>query len=254
MGPIWRIVLVAIALLAASACARPVSAPAPQGIAGERTIVIEMAPAAPEVLAVTRRWRPSDVVHYTVRLTRWNGTAFVDLPAPLEIVLPQKGPIRTHARFTNLAQGQRYRASVTAWGNAGGTAASMPLNTLSPSLAEFDLSAPQDVANAFWRVMRVTLDPAPFNGTAVITPLNRPSGTLSFDLELATQSGEVVFRASYPRQQTMTLSNLKAGLPYTVTLTARRANGLVNAVASAPLSWDANAAELEQDVSVSVSF
>lgn len=253
MAPIARLLLAGGFLLTASACARPAGVlPAPEAPQGG-TIVVEVPAAGPEVMAVARRWLPSDIVQLTVRLTRWNGTAFVDLPQPVEVVLPQKGSPVMHARFSNLAQGRRYRATVTAWGNAGGTAPMFPLNTLSPSLVDFDLSAAQNVQDALWRVSALKLDPVPFNGTAVIVPLGAPNGTQTYDLELLTGGG-VVFRETFTRRQGMTLSNLKAGVGYTVTLTARRANGAVTATTSAPLSWNASAAELEQDVTLEMRF
>jgi len=270
MRRVLRGFVAAIALLATSACASPVAPPARVSAvdaAESGTIIIEVPPTSQEALALerpsgpsyglmamTRRWRPSDVYQVTVRLTRWNGTAFVDLPTPLEVVLPQKGAIKTQARFGNLAQGQRYRAIATAWGNAGGTAPTLALNTLFPSVADFDLSTAQDVQNALGHVMRVTLDPAPFNGTAVIIPVGAPSNTMTYELTLMTESGSTVLRTTFTRRQTMTLYNLRAGLPYRVLLTARRANGLVTGTASAPLAWDASAPELEQAVSVQVDF
>lgn len=259
MAAIARLLLAGLFLVMASACARPASLPqaslpqarqAPEGT----TIVVEMPAAGPEVLAVARRWRPSDVFHYTVRLTRWNGTAFVDLPQPLEVVLPKRTSPLMQVRFTNLAQGRRYRATVIAWGNAGGTAPSVPLNALSPSVADFDLSAAQDVQDALWRVSFPMLDPVPFNGKAVIVPLGAPAGVQTYDLELATASGLVVFRGTFDRRQTMTVTNLKAGTAYKVSLAARRGNGAVSATTSAPLSWDERALELEQDVTLELRF
>lgn len=262
MRRVLRGLLAAIALLATSACASPVAPPvrAEAATASETgTIIIEMPPSGQEasryaLMALTRRWSPSDVYQYKVRLTRWNGKAFVDLPTPLEVVLPQKGAVRTQARFGNLAQGQRYRAIATAWGNVGGTAPTLALNTLSPSVADFDLSSPQDVQNALGHVMRVTLDPAPFAGTARIVPEGAPSNTQTYELLLMTENGIPLLRTTFTRRQTMTLSNLKAGVAYRVWLTAFRANGQVTGTASAPLAWDASARELEQAVSVPVVF
>ena len=254
MVAIARLLVTGLCLVTASACARPASVlPAPDAPAGG-TVVVELPAAGPEVMALVRRWRPSDIVQVTVRLTRWNGTAFVDLPQPVEVVLPQKGTPLMQVRFSNLAQGRRYRATVIAWGNAGGTAPTFPLNTLSPGLVDIDLSASQNVQDAFWRVSPLKLDAVPFNGTAVIVPLGVPNGTQTYDLELATTSGEVIFRGTFSRRQTMTLSNLKAGVGYIVSLAARRANGAVAVTTSAKLSWDASTAELGQDVTLELTF
>ncbi len=245
----------AIATLLVSACASPVAAPSLSANATAPALVIEpQAAARYDLLAVTRRWRPSDVFQYTVRLTRWNGMAFVDLPTPVVVVLPQKGAVRTQARFTNLSQGRRYRATVTAWGNAGGTAPAQVLNAGTPSVAEIDYRGAQDVQDTLLRQVSITLDPVSFSGTAVVNPLNVPPGTQNYDLELSTGSGAVVYSTSFARMRMMTLSNLKAGVPYTVTLTARRANGTVQAQASAAWSWDPKAPELEQDLTVPVTF
>jgi hypothetical protein len=253
MGAMFRILLAALATLSASACARPAGMP-DLGTSPNRTITIELPAPSYELFATTRRWRPTDVYLYTVRLTRWNGSAFVDLPTPLVVFLPQKGTPKTLARFANLAQGRRYRATVTAWGNAGGTAASLALNTQSPSIADFDFSAVQDVQDALWRMPGVTLDSVPFSGTAVVTPVGLPSHARTVDLELSTESGNVVFSETYSRTQTMTLLNLKAGVLYTVSLAARRANGQLIDKVSVPLSWNASASQLEQSVTISVPF
>ena len=254
MAAIARLLLAGLFLVMTSACAHPPGLPQADHAPDGATIVVEMPAEGPAVLAVARRWRPSDVFHYTVRLTRWNGTAFVDLPQPLEVVVPKRSSPVMQVRFTNLAQGRRYRATVIAWGNAGGTAPSVPLNALSPSVADFDLSAAQDVQDALWRVSFPMLDPVPFNGKAVIVPLGAPAGVQTYDLELATASGLVVFRGTFDRRQTMTVTNLKAGTAYKVSLAARRGNGAVSATTSAPLSWDERALELEQDVTLELRF
>ncbi|MNT66787.1 hypothetical protein D3C72_2048750 [compost metagenome] len=102
--------------------------------------------------------------------------------------------------------------------------------------------------------MKVTLDPAPFNGRATIVPVGASTNTQTYDLSLVTGNGAEVVRKTFTRRQTMILSNLKAGESYRVTLTARRANGGVTGTASAGLSWDASALELEQDVTVTLVF
>jgi hypothetical protein len=239
-------------ILAAAGCGRAPVAPPPDASA---QVVVEIrAPLAAQ--AVSRRWQVADIYQYEVSLRRWEGTGFTDLSPPLRLVLPQKDAPRHEARFLNLRHGARYRVDVVAKGNAGGTAPERVLNSETPSGVEFDLTGAQDVSDQRRASVTVRLDPVPFAGTLVLRPLNVPAFVQRFDVALQeAASGVTRYAATFAPDQTMTLTNLKAGIPYTVLLEAYRGNGrLYRSIESDVVLFDPSQTELEQDRVLEIPF
>lgn len=221
-------------------------------------MVLWIAPAtlAYETQATVHRWQAADVFRYEVTLKRWNGAQFVGLPTPVVVLLPQKGTVKRSARFSNLRQGVRYQAEVRALGNIGGTAPSLHLNAATPCTAVFDLSAGQNVDDALVRSLQVLLDPVAFSGVLSVSPKRVPAqaATLQVDL-LDAATGTVRYTGTYPKNKTMTLSNLRTGIRYVVRLTAKRSNGkVVRTAQSAEVLFDPAGQDLEQTRTVNVSF
>ena len=104
--------------------------------------------------------------------------------------------------------------------------------------------------------MVVRLDPVPFSGKVALKFRNLPAfiKTVSIDLRDAA-SGEVRYAGSLGAQQTMTLSNLRAGIGYQVQASAYRANGrLYQTIASEIVRFDPLADEVEQERILEMAF
>ncbi len=234
-----------------AACGRPQALPPP---APELRVTVSA--SAMETQAVSRRWRASDIYQYEVSLRRWDGASFVDLSPPLTVVLPQKGEARHEARFVNLRHGERYRVDVLAKGNAGGTAPETLLNSEVPCTLDVDMRGAQDVLGLRHERVSVRLDPVPFAATVTLQPQNVPEPVQRFGVELReARGGATRYAGSFLRRQTMMLVNLRAGIDYQVVLEAYRANGRLLGVAeSAVFRFDPEAAELEQERTLTIAF
>ncbi len=250
-----RTLLIGGAGLALTACAPSPAVPIAPAVAD---LVVALSPPRPplKTMALSRRWGDADVFQFEVSLRRWDGDRFMDLAPALTVVLPRKDASEHEARFTNLRAGMRYRAEVVAKGNVGGTAPDMILNAQEPSGVDFDLTGAQDVENVHYRSLSVRLDSVPFSGTLELLPQNVPTLVHRFSVDLRDAvSGESRFAGSFAKTQTLTLSNLRAGISYRVLLTALRANGKpYRSVESEVVHFDPAAPELEQDRSLAISF
>lgn len=239
--------------LTLAACAHAPNVTTPPAGSG---FVLAIAPPSFETLGVSRRWQASDIYQYQVSLRRWDGTGFAELSPPVSLLLPQKGEARHEARFTNLRHGDRYRVEVLAQGNVGGTAPDGVLNAEVPCRVEFDLAGGQDVESERWQQVSVRLDPVPFSGTLTLRPMNVPGFISRFSVALRdSQSGETRYAGQFVAKQTMTLTNLRAGIPYKVLLEAYRANGnLYRKAESEVVRFEPTADALEQQRTLVIAF
>lgn len=141
------------------------------GYKGGRAIAITLSAVATGGYtnqALVHRWVDNDIYQYEVILKVFDGANFVDLTPALMVVVPRKGPSpKNKVAFTNLKHGKRYQVSVVAKGNPGGTAPAQILNA-TPSSAQFDFTASQDVEDTLSTTVQVALDPVTFNGTGTI--------------------------------------------------------------------------------------
>ena len=163
--PLWLLAALPLALLAACAGGpRPVTPPAfvvaPAPASGRFTL--DLAAAAPRALAAAARsWRVADVVRLDVAVAAWDpaGGTYVSPPAPLDVSLPQKPAPTSRATFDGIDLLGRYRFTVTAHGNQGGTAADQVLNATRPAVLELDFADPATLRD---QRLAVPLDPVPF--------------------------------------------------------------------------------------------
>ena len=247
----------AVAALAPAGCtSAPLAGPAAPTAREATSAVLTLQVAPPDLyglLAVVRKWQPTDVFEYDVTLQRWNGSTFVGLVPALTVVVPRAAA--TRAVFMRLRQGTRYQASVVARGNTGGTAATTVLNATVPAAATFDMTAGQDVVDAPTASATVTLDTVPFDGAFKVVPANVPSSTKTFNFTLVrTDTSQTLVTASYAMGQTMNLAHVKAGVPYKLTLVALKSNGGTVGTATQTFSFDTAAATLEQNADMAVTF
>jgi len=143
------------------------------GMNGPCQLMVEL--AAPKAAgfstqAVIHAWDVTDLFQYEVTLKVFDGESheYVDLSPAMKVVVPQKGSDNPYNRavFTNLSQGKKYRAVVVAKGNPGGTAGAVVLNEATPTVADYDFSATQDVEDFLSQSVKVVFDAVGFNGTA----------------------------------------------------------------------------------------
>lgn len=132
------------------------------------------------------RWVNADIYQYEVTLKYYSGSSYINFVPALTVVVPRKVSPKTKAYFTNLKQGRRYQAYLTAKGDNGGTAATTVLNT-TPATTLFDFSATNDVQDTLTANMQITFDNAPFDGSGTATMLTPLDGT--FQNPVATESG-----------------------------------------------------------------
>lgn len=236
-----------------AACGKPsVTPPLP------REFVVTISAPSPsfESQVVSRRWRASDIFQYEVSLRRWDGTGFIELAPSVQLVLPQKGERKREARFANLRAGGRYRVDVLAKGNAGGTAPDRLLNSETPAAVEFDLRGGPGVESERRERVSVALDPVAFSGRLMLHPRNVPAFVKTFKVDLReASSGQTRYAGSFTSNQTMRLSNLRAGVDYRVGLSAYRANGrLYKTLDSGKVHFDPAALELEQERTLEFVF
>lgn len=243
--------------LGLSGCGAFASHPPLPGVVSKagRGLALTIRPAY-QLQAVTHRWVADDIHQYDVVLRAWNGESFVDLAPAAAVVLPQKGSgARQRAVFTNLKQGVRYQATVLAKGNAGGGAPERVLNAQAPSRLTFDFASPQDVEATLVREVSVTLDATPFSGTFTLAPATPPAGTDGYEARLEdAESGATLFVGTYGASQTMALRNLRTGIHYRVRLGALADGARLQEATSAVLSFDPSGQDLEQDLTVPITF
>lgn len=191
--PLNRLGLVGLlSLIAACSQAAPVTAPA-TGAAGSasaltmdlgapngRTASLSFSPAearAYQLMApiAAHHWVAADVYEYDVNLQVRGGTAgnytYADLATPVNVSLPTSGAgAKTTAVFNNLAQGQYYRAFVTAKGSPGRVDNSTVMNhDATADYGDFDFTAAQNVAQSLDDVVTVHFDSVAFNGSGTVT-------------------------------------------------------------------------------------
>lgn len=229
----------------------------PAAVATTRAVLrIEGPGGERAVQSISHRWQRGDVYRYDVALRRWDGAAYVDLTPPVVVALPQKGTPSSLAVFTNLRQGERYLAAVTAWGNVGGTAATRILNAREPSRVVLDFSRGQDVERELSLHLSVTLDPVPFSGTLTVVPEHLPKATTTLELRLHDlETNRDLYTARYAKTRTMVIAHARTGVRYRILLTARsRMGAVVGRGRSAEIFFDPAGQDLEQDLSVPVAF
>lgn len=132
------------------------------------------------------RWVNNDIFQYEVTLKYYSGSTWVDFTPALVVIVPRKVSPKTKAYFTNLKQGRKYQAYLTAKGNIGGSAAATILNS-TPATSIFDFTATNDVQDTLTNNMQIAFDNAPFNGTGTATMLTPLDG--GFQNPTATESG-----------------------------------------------------------------
>lgn len=255
MRYLWMTLLVTLAL---SGCMEVPSAWRPPTPGPHASAVLDLKVASPprEIQAPVHRWVTSDVHQFKVTLKVWNGSAYVDLaPANVLIVSPQLHPGK-QARYSNLKANQKYRAVVEAFGNVGGTSPTFHLNSQTPAFADFDFTGGPNLEDTLATSVQVTLDPVPFSGVVTLRPVSIPNMTNNFLYELRdTNTNTVKLTGTFMRNQTMTLNNLRMGIPYQVTLTARQGNGSVIATRQSPvILFDPLGQDVEQARQIDVSF
>ncbi|HBN07427.1 MAG TPA: hypothetical protein DD435_01860 [Cyanobacteria bacterium UBA8530] len=168
----------AIALLGAACGKSPLSSSpnvenavvADGGQYGGKSISIAVLPPAEggfRTQAQVHRWVENDIYEYRAALQWESGGGYQDLSPALSLTLPRKGDPKSKAVFRNLAQGKRYRVSLTAWGNQGGLNPSQKLNSALAAVT-FDFTASQDVEDNATASLLVAFDAVDFNGTGEI--------------------------------------------------------------------------------------
>ena len=222
-----------VALLLLSACA-PVHAPPPPARlalapAGE-TVTLTLRPAR-GLAAAVREWRAADVFQYDITLAVFDpaSEAFVEPPSPLAVTLPQAPTPTARATFAGLAAGGRYRATVTARGNPGGTAPDLVLNAASAATVEFDLADPQAPRD---RALVVALDPVTFAAEVVLpsratAPEDVPAWVTGFEARLVdpARQAEPVATATWLPDQPAAFANVRGDVAYTLALDVKSAAG-----------------------------
>lgn len=212
-----------------------------------------MAPLPRQLNTLVHRWSPADVVAYRIQLTASDGGAFHPLEPPVEVELPRKGPdLRDRARFTALRHGRRYRAEVTAWGDAGGTAATQRLN-VTPAVAEWDFTAAQDVAAVQTASVAVVLDPVAFSGTARVSVTGAPGGTDLLRGELRDEAGLLRATVDFPPGGIARFTSLRAGERYRIGVQAL-SGGASLAEGSAEVWFDESLPDLEAERALTITL
>lgn len=181
--------------------------------------------------AAVRSWRAADVFQFDVTLQVHDPLAdtFIAPPTPLLATLPQKPTPTTRATFAGLVAGGRYRASIVARGNAGGTAPDAVLNATRPTTVEFDLAdllAPRD------QVVSVPLDPVTFAAEVALPsrstdPTGVPAWVTGFAARLSdpARSATPVATASWAPDSTAAFTNVRGDVAYDLELDVRSAAG-----------------------------
>ena len=237
--------LIALGLLLTGCGSQPHPAP-PLPVAV--TLHLEAPSAAFRLQGLSHRWVPADIYQYEVTLRSYDENGNPGPNPPVTVVLPQKGTVRSTARFTALRQGLRYQAEVLAWGNVGGTAPEVVLNGQAATRPEFDLTARQDVGDTHAWSGRVTLDSVPFSGSLRLEPQNVPAGADAFRVTLRNdETDAVLYAANYGTSETMTLINLRLGVPYRASVEAIEAGVVLATTATDRYMFDPAGQDLEQD-------
>jgi YVTN family beta-propeller protein len=224
--------LVALALdSTVSACgvvqAGAVAANAPTfGIrATQDTTAITLALAKPLGLAaVANSWHAADVFEYDLDLQQFDVSSglFRALPIPRTLVLSQKPTATMLASFGGLMEGAKYRVTVTAKGNVGGSAATQILNSAHPATATFDLALPLPITH---QTLTVALDSTAFSLTLELPsnatlPGSVPVWATSLDATLAdpASTGPAIASATYLPGQAMHFDNVRGDRHYAVSI------------------------------------
>ena len=131
----------------------------------------------------------ADIFDYVVDLLLWNGHAFVPLSPPVEVILPQvpaAGPLKTQAVFTHLLWGHLYEAAVTARGDVNASDDALVLNT-PPATVTFGFFSHNNAFDNQSVNVQVTLNPATFQGTGIVTMASPADGL--YQNPSATETG-----------------------------------------------------------------
>lgn len=225
-----------VVLLLAACAAAPRALPgtfvvAVPARAGGR-LTLDFAPAAARALtALARPWRPDDIVQLDIAVALFDpqADAFVAPPLPFDVSLPQKPTPTTRATFDGLDLAGRYRFTVTARGNLGGSAPEQVLNATRPAVLEVDFADPDLLAT---RSLAVPLDPVPFAAELRLPgPATRatpfPTWLTGFAARLLDpgRGPTPVASASWAPAQDRSFVNVRGDLPYRVELDVKSAAG-----------------------------
>lgn len=181
--------------------------------------------------AVARGWHGADVYEFDVATRVQDpATGLYVVPAPsLDRVLLQKPTPSTHLLLPGLSATRRYQLTVTARGNAGGTAPDQVLNASAPAVVVLD---PPASGGQLPAQIAVPLDPVPFGLSLQLpsnatTPGSVPAWATRVDVALAdaAASATPLVTATYTPDRTMTLNNVRGDHHYTVSLTVHSATG-----------------------------
>lgn len=156
------------------------------GMNGDRTATVELATpvsAGFATQAIVHKWVREDIFQYDVTLKVFDAdtNGYVDFSPALVVSVRQKdaGGGLNQAVFTGLSHGKKYRASIVARGNNGGTAADTVLNANTDTHVDYDFTAYQDVEDTLTQHAKITFDAVAFNGTANTVITGPDDGTYS---------------------------------------------------------------------------
>ncbi|MBI6547060.1 MAG: hypothetical protein HY692_09715 [Cyanobacteria bacterium NC_groundwater_1444_Ag_S-0.65um_54_12] len=248
-------VLLLLILTGCNSALNPVQ-PATPAVAGVRAELVLATTSYASVQTLRHRWQSSDIYHYEIELEQWHHDGYVSLNPPVRIILPQQGEVKMTAQLSNLKQGKKYRVTVRAWGNIGGTAAEKLLNSVTPSVAYFDLTGDQDLDSVHSQQVTIIFDPVLFSGKATVLVENSSPAVSYYDLRLQNEdTDETVFKTTYSSSQTMVLNNLKVGVPYRIFLAGKSAGGknLLKGKSSI-IYFDPTEQDIEQDSFVDIEL
>jgi hypothetical protein len=162
---------------------------------------------------------------------------------------------QTKAVFTHLDRGTKYQVGIVATGNNGGTAGTSTLNAATPTQAIYDFTAAQDVQDTLTSSLTVALDPVPFSGTLTINPTNVPVGTVNYTIAFKDMdSVTTLFSSTYPVNQVETITNVKPGVHYQVTLAANSSCCVIGSASSAINYFDPTLQNIDQAQTAVVAF
>ncbi len=219
-------------LLSLTGCAPPTWQPAARiALApATETVTLRLGPSR-GLAAAARSWRTPDVFQFDVALEVHDPLTdtFVAPPVPLVATLPQKPSPTSRASFAGLAAGGRYRASVVARGNAGGTAPDLVLNASRPTTVTFDLADP---AAPRHHDVSVALDPVTFAAEVALPsratdPAGVPAWVTGFAARLTdpARSATPVATASWAPDRTAAFTNVRGDVAYDLELDVRSTAG-----------------------------
>ena len=198
--------------------------------AADEAVTLTLAPAR-TLQAAARSWTAADVFQFDVDLTlhdpvtdTWGAP-----PKPFATTLLQKPAPALRATFRGLSRQGRYRATVVARGNAGGTAPDLVLNQATPAAVEFDLAdkaAPRD------RALAVALDPVTFAAEVALpsrttSPADVPAWVTGLAARLIdpARGATPVATASWAPLKQASFKDVRGGVAYDLELDVKSAAG-----------------------------